>query len=293
MYVLKVENTRGEIFTLSQNEANYQIIKIEGLNPPNATINSAGVAGMDGSQFNSSKLEDRNIVLTVKINGEVEANRLRLYRYFRTKQWCKLYYKNGSRDVYIEGYVETIECDLFEIGETMQISIICNDPYFKAMEELVTDISLVLGHFVFPFAFGGNGVISGTSTDDAIEFSTIEHSRITNVFNSGEGESGLIIEIVASATLKNPMIYNVETGEFFGVKVTMARGDTLIINTNKGSKGVSLTSDGTTTNLINRIERGSTWFQLDLGDNEFTYEADTGAEFAIIRFRQIVKYEGV
>lgn len=81
MYVLRVQNTRGEMLTLTQNEPRYQIVEIDGLNPPKANINSSTVAGMDGTQFISSKLEDRNIVITIKINGDVESNRQYLYKF--------------------------------------------------------------------------------------------------------------------------------------------------------------------------------------------------------------------
>ncbi len=293
MFVLKVENTRNNILTLTQNESNYQITKIDGLNPPNAIINSSTVAGMDGSIFNSSKLEERNIVLTIKINGEVEKNRLNLYKYFKTKQWCKIYYKNSSRDVYIEGYVETIECDLFELGQTMQISIICQNPYFKALQEIATDISEEMAGFEFPFAI---------NESEPIEFSTIQKNRVTNVINNGEVESGLIIELTASADVSNPAIYNANNGhQFMKIDVDMKLGDKIVINTGKGQKRVTLISNGIETNLIKDlvpIKFGDsyvypTWFQLQLGDNEFTYTADTGAEFLNIMFRRNTLYEGV
>lgn len=152
MFTCKIENEAHNILELTQNESNYQVINISGLNPPNAQINRTPVAGMDGTNFNSSKLEERNIVITLKINGDIEQNRIKLYSYFNTKQWCRLYYKNELRDVYIEGYVETVEVDHFVIDQTMQISIVCPKPYFRALDEIITDVSKILKMFEFPFA---------------------------------------------------------------------------------------------------------------------------------------------
>ena len=109
MFVLKVENSKGYVLELTDNEENYQITNIEGLDPPKADINTSSYANNDGFSFNGSKIKDREIVITMKINGDVEENRLKLYKYFRIKEWCKIYYKSELRDVFIEGYVQTMD----------------------------------------------------------------------------------------------------------------------------------------------------------------------------------------
>lgn len=293
MYTLNVENKNGQRFTLTGNETSYQIISVDGLNPPNATIQSTTVAGMDGSRFASAKLGERNIVLTIKINGDVEANRLYLYRYFKTKQYCKIYFANGSRSVYAEGYVETIECELFGNDQQMQVSIVCQDPYLKDIDEIVYDISQVIGMFEFPFAFGGNGVIDPTDTDDAIEFSIIDKENIVNIVNFGDTDSGFIIEIIALGAVTNPIIYCVDTDEFFGVNCTMAKGDVLTIDTIAGEKSVTFDHDGVKSNYLRYIQMGSSWLKVLQGDNQYTYGADSGSDMIqlLIKFR--TRYEAV
>lgn len=313
MFTLKFENKNGDIITLSGAEDKYQIIGIEGLNPPNAIINRSEVSGMDGAKYMSAKLEERNIVLTVKINGQVEKNRLNLYRYFQSKKYCKMYYSNDSRNVYIEGYVETIECDLFSMAEQMQISIICPDPYFQDANEIVTDISQVLGGFEFPFAFGADGAHSTTAmidrfpkreflstslpdptiTDESIEFSAYVEKRIVNLINDGEDDTGFIITIIAKDTVINPTIYNVDTRESFTLNVEMAKGDVLTINTNKGHKSVTLMNNLVATSRINKVTRGSTWLSLNKGDNLFTYEAEAGGADMRVKFVYRNKYQAV
>ena len=295
MFTLKIENENGDILTLTQDESRYQVIEVDGLNPPKATITSSEVVGKDGSQFQSSKLEDRNLVLTVKINGNVEANRLNLYRYIKSKRWHRIYYTNGSRDVYIEGYVETIENSLFTIDQTVQVSIVCHDPYFKALHEIYSDISTVLSAFEFPFAFGGKGVLLSTTTDEAVEFSILERDRIVNIPNEGESDTGLIITITATGNVTNPTIYNNVTHEFFGLKMDMLAGDEVTINTNRGQKSVSLMRGGVKSNIIAYVSRDSTWLALNMGDNQFTYSTGTegGEELIQIVFKHRELFEGV
>lgn len=293
MFTLKIENPIGEIIKLTQNEANYQVIDISGLNPPNATIINTKVAGMDGSKNSSTRLEERNIVITVKLNGDIEKNRLKLYRYFSTKQWCKIYFQSNSRDIYAEGYIETNECSPFGKGQVMQISIVCPDPYFHSLKEIWSDISQVVGVFEFPFAIGSGGIEEGTTTDDATEFSVYVKDKIVNILNEGEVETGVTIEITATGTVTNPVIYNVNTHESFGINTQMVKGDVEIINTNSGQKSITRIRDGKETNEINKLVRGSTWLTLRMGDNLFTYTADGGAENMQIIFKHHSKYQAV
>lgn len=293
MFTLKFENENGDMITLSGNEKQYQIVGIEGLNPPNGNVRRSEISDMDGTKYMSAKLEERNIVLTIRINGDVEQNRLNLYKWFRSKHWCKMYYSNASRNIYIEGYVETVECDLFVISEQMQISIICPDPYFQSAQDIVTDISQVLENFAFPFSFGAKGVKTSTITDDAIEFSTYIQNRIATIYNIGEDDTGLIIEIRTTDTVSNPTIYNVNTREYFKLNTVLSENDIITINTNKGRKSVTLQHGATTTSLINKVDKGSTWFALRVGDNFFTCDSDNGAENMRVKFTHRTRYQAV
>lgn len=286
MFVCKVENTRNQILTLTQNEENYQIINIMGLTPPSAQINTSKIAGQDGSKFNSSTLNERNIVITVKLNGDVEHNRINLYSFFRNKEWCKFYYKNGTRNVYIEGYVESLDGDLFTDNETMQISILCPNPYFKDIDEIIDDISKALATFEFPFAI---------DEGDPIPISTIDTSRITNVYNNSESETGLIIEIDLLNSANKIQINNIITGEIFVLNYAFLENDKIIIDTNKGNKSVSLVRNAVTTNLFTAMRKGSSFFQLNIGDNFFSYLVDEGTNDDAIHivFKHYTLYGGV
>lgn len=284
MYTLTVENTKGEQLRLTQNEIIYQIASIDGLTPPKANINTTTIAGMNGTRFKSSYIQTRNVVITVAVQGEVEKNRLRLYNFFGTGQWCKLYYSNSSRDVYCEGYCETVDGSLFVMSQRIQISILCPDPYFRSLTEMVSDISKTFANFEFPFSIDEEGK----------EFSIIDEHREADVYNPGEIACGVIIRIYAEADgIENPIIRNVLTGEYLGVEVTLDQGDVLEINTNKGQKAITKYIDAVPQNEINGLMNGSTWFQLEPGLNRFYYEADTLDLFLKIEFLHNILYEGV
>lgn len=284
MYSLTVENKKGQRLLLTQNESIYQIVNIDGLNPPQAEIYTNAVANMDGEKFKSSKLHMRNLVLTVKINGDAEQNRLSLYNYFGTGKWCRMYYRNGSRNVHIEGYCETIDASPFTNSEEMQVSIVCPNPYFKSLELIHADISKVLGRFIFPFSIDENG----------IAFSQLEANRTVTIFNEGELPTGLTITLSALRDgIVNPTIYNADTGEYMLIETSMNAGDVVTISTSKGDKSIVKESGGEHTNIINSLAGSSTWLQLETGETKFTYDADTGDIDLIVVLEYNHLYEGV
>ena len=282
MYSLKVENNRGNTLELTNN-LNYTVYKIEGLNPPQATINRSANTTSDGSKINSVRLENRNIVIYTTIERDVEANRINLYKYFPVKKSIKLYFSNGSRKVYIEGTVELIECDMFSNKQVVQISIICPKPYFKDVETLTTTFSDVSNLFSFPFSIGNAGV----------EISAITTNQRKSIINAGDVESGIIIKLFAIGTVVNPVIYDVLKRTHLKLNFTLEAGDTVIINTNIGEKAVELIRGGLSYNAMGYLVQDSEWFVLESGDNVFTYDADSGNNNLQITFTTSVLYSGV
>lgn len=70
-------------------------------------------------------------------------------------------------------------------------------------------------------------------------------------------------------------------------------GDTLVITTSRGEKGITLSRDGVTTNILNCLEKGSKWFTLTKGDNIFSYDAEVGASNLQFYIENKVAYDGV
>jgi len=127
---MTLENASGVRFPLYGDEANYQLIYVSGLDPVKAQLNMVKVFGQDGSMFNSSELDNRNIVILLVVNGDAEANRLRIYSDFPPKSPVTVYIKTDTRNVFINGYVEQPRCNAFDRGIRAQISIVCPDPWF-------------------------------------------------------------------------------------------------------------------------------------------------------------------
>lgn len=282
MYTLSIENAKGNSIRLSQNP-NYTITNITGLNPPSANINTAVNANFDGATFKSSRLNTRNIVITMKIEGAAETNRIALYNFIKAKQACKLYFKNETRDVYISGYVESMQIGIFDKKEVVQVSIICPNPYFIDVTNAKNTFSSIINLFQFPFAI----------EEEGIPFSSIDIEGTVNVINSGDIDTGMLIEFAATGEVVNPALYKISTSEFIKLNTTMQAGDVIQVNTEKGQKSVVKVSGGVKTNILNVLDSASTWLTLDSGDNVMTFTATTGAVYLSCSVSHNDLYEGV
>lgn len=266
MFTLTAERQDGERLTLTQYQSAYKV-KYTGFGPVNADIITSQQGMVNGEKYNGSRVGKRNIVLTVYIGGNIEANRIRLYRFFTPESYVKLYYANGTREVYAEGYVESNLPNQFEAISYNQISIICPRPYLSAIEAIVQDISNTVDMFEFPFAIEEEGV----------EFSTLDGGSYANMHNSGDVSTGAIFRVFAQSEVVGPNIYNAVTNEYFKLSGTLEAGDLLTINTNAGNKRLTITkSTGAVVNALHRRAPGSTWLQLAVGDNYIAYTADSG-----------------
>ena len=281
MYSLYVQNAKGEIMPLCSN-ADFDVW-FTGLNAQTANINATKSAGVDGSSKNSASLNEKNIVLYIKPKPPVTINRNKLYRFFNSKNEVRIFYKNDALDVYIDGTVETFDCEPSTNNEVAQVSIVCHDPYFKAASPAAYHFTRETSLFEFPFAIEAAGIPFGEIVRETVLFA--EH---------GDVESGMIIEFYATTSqILNPAFYNRTTQEYISLAFDMQQGDRITINTNRGEKSITLLREGAKTNILNTMQRGSKFVALVAGENELSFGADEGAENLSVTVTTTEKYMGV
>lgn len=283
MYEFYVQNEYGQMLKLSEKIQEYSIISIEGLAPPNAQIYEMKNSQKDGNIDNGASLDDRVIVVTFAINGPAEDNRLELYKYFIIKRMHRLFFKNGRRNVYIDGRMESFSIGLFEEKEIAQATFRCSDPYFKDFVEIDADLSVIQKLFEFPFMI-----------EEPIPFSEIRIGDGQLLINYGDVETGMTIKMYAvRGTVINPAIYHVETGEIIKLNTVMQEGDEIDICTVYMKKKIIRIRDGVETNLIDSFTYDSEWLQLQPGGNTMIVNAEVGAMNLDVYIDVNVLYQGV
>lgn len=265
MFTLKIQNSAGEVFELTHNLRDYIVSDITGLAYPKFSVNAAQ-GGTDGAIFGSTFAEMRNIVISVMPRGRVEENRQYLYRMFPPKEPVTIFFQNENRDVKILGYIESLDGGFFTDEETIQISILCPQPYFEAAEDIVAEISHILRYFEFPF-----------DISEPVEFAAMTDDPSAVVTNSGDLPAGVTFNISFTGSVENLIIFTGDTTQFFRINYSFANGDVLKICTLSGSLSADLTRSTDVINMIPYVTENSTWFKLPHGDTAFTFSVSTGS----------------
>jgi len=129
------------LLPLQDQSSGYFVKDILGLDPVNAAIASTSFGSVDGAQYQSSRLDTRNIVITLGFSpdyatSDVASLRQALYRKLLPKLPVNLIFTNDDGlIVQITGRVETFESPNFTKDPEAKISILCFDPDFNATVE--------------------------------------------------------------------------------------------------------------------------------------------------------------
>lgn len=264
MLEIIAERADGTKLPLSPS-VNYIVTSVTGILPAPATVNTSTSATMDGAVFNSARVNDRNIVITLLPVGNVENARIGLYGFFKPKQSVKLYLNTASRQFTIEGYVDKLDGDVYAQKEVIQISIICPDPYFKRDTTQATVYQTKQASFWnrgdIPIGFIARAQF--TAEEGATSFSLIQYDH----------DSGDTI------------------GEFY-VDYNFLQGDELILNTNQGQKGVWLLRENVKTSILNYMDLHSKWFQIPVGRCDIDFDEWESGKTELTIFTDEL-YEGV
>ena len=124
---------------------------------------------------------------------DIETSRINLYKYISTGAWIRVFFKNCTRNVYIDGYVESFETDLFARTQVAQVSILCPAPAFIDAQEMTVVNSVSTPKFSFPFytLIASNLVPGGAGLDD-IRCELINVTDTTLILNSDKLEESTL-----------------------------------------------------------------------------------------------------
>jgi hypothetical protein len=234
-----------------------QIRNIDGLDPVKGTVNTAGFGSVDGASFTGTSVLTRNIVLTLKPNPDwdtwtYEKLRRLLYSYFMPKLVVRLvFYSDDMIPVEIYGVVEDVIINMFSKEPELQVSIVCPDPYFTALEPtIITGISGATAEIDYP----------------------------------GNVEAGMIVRITHVSGAPNNL--DIQMGDpkisLFGVTATVDSSNYFEMSSVPMRKYVQTVNigDGVIENKLSniRVQEGDLWPILQPGINEFKVISDDGLQ---------------
>lgn len=301
-----VTNHLNESLTLELSnpfDIGINVRSIEGIGPPKGNVNYTEIASGDGGVYNSSRASVRNITMELGLMPvpSIEESRHRVYKYFSLNKNVTLTFETDTRKCEIVGYVEECEPDIFSDDETMDISIICPDPYFYSIDGGlgITNFSGVYDEFEFPYENklteatnrpnkeSGSTLYPMDQTNKNTEFATIVYRQSENVYYDGDVATGVTMRLHAIGEVRNIVIYNMDTRERMNISTdrisqitgySFNSGDDIIIVSEKGNKSITYVHEGISYNILNALDRDTDWFLLTKGDNIFSYTCEYGTE---------------
>lgn len=264
------------------NHPNLILSGFNGLDQPTSETIASKNPNKKGTQYQRSSIQDRLISLTFDVY-DVENTRYQLMDIFKSGEKGTLYLKNEFREGQIDCYFEEMPFDKFSNPTKCTIFLRATNPYFRGLEDIITELSNVINMFVLEAYIEEEGIVLGEVSE--------EHA--SNIVNESDTETGLTIEITMLGIVTNPIIYNVTTNKFIGINRVFTKGEKLVISTITGKKKVYVEKDGVQTNLINRLMKNSSFFQLIRGSNKLKSDATEGGTNMIVYINYRNEYEAI
>ncbi|WP_411680419.1 phage tail family protein [Clostridium thailandense] len=260
---------------------------------PTANVNIYNTKGLkqDGSTYLGNTLDVRDITLQIAVMAaskeELNILKQKINTAFNPKLGeGYLIYSDNIKERKVKCIVNKLPYFTVVSEDTLAICLInltANNPFWVDTYESKEEIAVWLGDFEFELEF----------TEDGIEMGHREPSLIVNVTNNGDVECGIKIEFKALATVVNPSIININTREYMKINKIMTAGEVITVNTAFGEKRMESYLNGVTSNALKYIDLGSTFLQLDTGDNLLRYDADENIDNLEVSLYYITQYLGV
>lgn len=267
---VEVATSWGSLLTMPLADISDGIVVagIEGLDPVKATLITSSSAGQNGTTYQSSSTDDRNIKIKLEMHPNeilqsVATIRARLYEFFMPQSPVKLTFRTEEGlDVDVYGRVESFDNDHFSAEPAVDISIICFDADF-------VDPTLV--------------VVSGSSVNDVSTF-TIDYP--------GTVKTSIKFDLMLNRDLTEFTVYSTMpdgTPRTLDFAAAMLNLDHLAIDSKPGAKTVTQYRGGSIfANPVYGVSPQSSWLELNRGTNVFrVYAAGAPIPYTISYY---VKY---
>lgn len=289
-------NKRGESLELNAVNSLYHCnvsIDATGIADVKNTIYSSNSMGQHGDTFIGQRIEPREIAVTgaLKTTDKAQAYNLRrkALKIFNPELQGTLTYSFGDFKRVIDCRVDSSPEFYRKQGKVFiqfDLTFNCLNPFWREENEIKEDIASWVAAWEFPCEIEEDN-------DESMIFGYREESVIVDCYNAGDVSTGMRIKFTALGTVINPILLNVNTQEYIQINTTLQTGDVVEITTEYGSKGATLTRNGETTDYFRYIDVDSTFMQLEIGDNIFRYDAESGVNSLEVSLFYSAKYLGV
>lgn len=257
-YQLKYTNDLGDSIRFGGDD--YKIIELEGFGDVGADIQLQKSPYQDGSTHIDTVLEERPLYIKFLIMADdysgLVAMRRHSGRVFNPKIGGTFTITHDGEDYEICCRSEHVpsfpDSGTDSVGrmQTVSVNFLAPNPYWRSTT--VTEEPAFEPRFRFPVR---GPFIMGVQRNDRI------------IINDGDAPAPFQVDFYGPSD--GPIIENKTTGEFIKINKRLEEGQTFKIDTSDSSV-IYVDEDGTETNVFHWIDLNSTFFKLQIGENDIT-----------------------
>ena len=159
----------------------------------------------------------------------------------------------------------------------------CHDPLFRDAVARFQVITEWASRFEWPLEIPSTGFF----------FAQRSPSLIATLDNAGDVETGLLIHFTAGATVENPVLTDIETGEFIKLNHTFAAGETVVVNTNYGQESVTSYLGEKVEDVKNDFALDSSFNQAPPGEPRLHFSAGSNIDSMTVTIYYFNRFLGV
>lgn len=261
----------------------FKVIDIQGIEASSYSINSAS-SEQDGAIVTSVKVLPREITITgdIQKNDQELTNRDYLIRFFNPKQDGVMFIKRNNIERKIQYKVSSLDFSTNKMYNYNQFILVLEsteEPYFSDAKNRGNYLTLISPQFTFPLVINPKKIMGYKM-----------FKPVMPLVNDGDKEVGIEIIATAKRGKVDDLKFILNNDKYIKLNnLSLNQWDVLKINTNPRKKSVTLNG----VNIINKIDRKSTFFSLKFGKNILKYECENGATNVDIDVQFYRKYLGV
>jgi len=279
-------NERGQSVDFGR-RSHFLITNVDGVFGAKGDIATFSTYRQDGAGVSNKRIPTRDVDIGGRILRDVIKTRIHMLEVFNPKLEGTLRLTRG-------GFVRVLNCVVEKApdfssrrGDVFKIGFMAPNPYWQEERARRVDIATWIGAFEWPVE---------VPIETGIEFGYRTESRVINVHNDGDAETGMRVLFTAAGTVLNPSLVEVITYRQIRINATLYSGDQVSVTTGYGQKRAEIRRAGHMqwSNAIDLIDHGTSEFlQLQPGDNLLRYAADDGESMLSVAVFHTPQYVGV
>ena len=270
MFEVIFEADNGKKFAFGRRGSNYFSMNIgAGMS---VTLGISQGFTQIGETVQTQCVGSRLIDVTGKMYGDIEKRKDALRNVCAPLTSGRLVF---NKEYYIRVYVKESPSFSAKQGDgTFKMQFYAPFPYYSAIAEKAYSIGQTTKQFRFPVNYS-----------KPHRFGTRSTAKATDVNNEGDVPVTFRLDIRADDNCSNVTVTNLKTRAFLRITGTLNQGERVAVYRDQDNAvRAELTSGNVTTDIIDRIDEGSTLFELATGENLLTATDDEGGGKLFVQF---------